>query len=133
MADKIDWRAPLGNANLAWEAVFSADREKAAEALIWLLRSEVPIPREARDRLADLFDSKASSRLFAGLKERRRGNVPRTPQQCFEVNEFVSALVWKGEKKEAAVASACAHFGLKRSAVFKILEQWEKAPLMWLS
>jgi hypothetical protein len=116
-----------------WQAVFDADPDTARIVLYELLSGDAPIPREARDKLAELFNNKSPSRLVAEVKNRRRGKpkANANPSHHNDVCDYVTKLQMKGEQWEPAVAAASAHFGMSRTAITDILAEGPKTGMFF--
>jgi hypothetical protein len=111
--------------SLNWAtALDSRDTEKVRAKIAELLRGDGEIPREARDRLADMLDQKDLSLHVLEVKK-RRGCPKGKKHGDADIFLFVDELTQRGVKKEAAVDEAMKHFDLSRAAVFASLKKSE--------
>ncbi len=123
-------------ASCAWEngsPVFCAyPIKKGSEPNLLLLsemlRSQIPIPNEIRNWLADMLDPNADSDFqFKKLSKRRRGAKVAGPTANWEAAEFVLRRMENNDTRQQAIGKALGKFGIQRSALEEALKSLKEA------
>jgi hypothetical protein len=102
------------------------EEREALQALLRVLKSEQPLSRTLRNRLAELFDpdsTKAERHLK--IKFRRSGHQSQQRQDA-QIARYVSFQEKKHGKNEAAIRDAQTRFELSRSKIFEALNRHKK-------
>jgi hypothetical protein len=104
----------------------SAEEALARKALARLLRSDVPLDRQLRGQLADLFDPPPSAQRTIVFEFLRRGKFVDVVRNT-QIAEHIRARRIAGETFDSAIESAVVKFSVSEDLAKKIWSKYRGA------
>jgi hypothetical protein len=97
----------------------SSDEVFAREAMVRLLRSAEPLPRELRDCLADLFEPQDGEGIARQIVFEKRVGI-RDIMNDSAIATYILEQVGSGTQVEAAIAAAMKRYDKGRTTIYNI-------------